>query len=440
MADRQESVERRVGCDRFRIWSVLATMSLLILIPVYSSFGQEDSKKPATKSGPAVKAEVGDQERPKPKRGVEYEGEEGTAPSPKVVPPLPRLSEEQLAQIRSLRSPIRRLARVPNMFGDLFNQSGQLVVNGAFGARADIPTAGVLGRSKVSENNKAVTMDRFYFTFNHFHNALEGDIDTLDNLPATDLSVTRYTLGMERRFLDELWSVDLRLPLVARYDFGIPKFGVTGDEIGNLSVILKRQLVATCTTGVVAGLGIDIPTGGDLNGHAGGTSFTLHNDAVTLSPYVGMLYAPESGFFYHGFVQLDVPLNGNRIEFADPFFATNGRFGRISEQTLMHFDAGIGRWVYRNCCAPVVTGLAAVLELHYTTTLDDADIVYGSVSPLRFQFGNTLNRIDAVQLTCGLHVQLGAQTTLRVGGAFPLNSGPERPFDAEVLVSLNRYY
>ena len=182
------------------------------------------------------------------------------------------------------------------MFGDLFNQSGQVQVNGAFSAMADIPTAGVLGRSKVSENNKAVTMDRVYFMMNHFHNALEGDANTLDSVPATDLSVDRYTLGLEKRFLDQLWSVDLRLPLINRYDFGIPKFGVTGDEIGNLAVTLKRQLVANCTTGVVAGLGIDVPTGGDLDGHAGSTNFMLHNDAVHLSPYVGFHASTERLF------------------------------------------------------------------------------------------------------------------------------------------------
>ena len=73
---------------------------------------------------------------------------------------------------------------------------------------------------------------------------------------------------------------------------------------------------------------------------------------------------------------------------------------------------------------PVVTGLAPVVELHYTTTLEDSDLVRGSVGPLGFQFSNLLNRVDALQFTVGLHADLGPQTTFRVGGAFPLNSGP----------------
>jgi hypothetical protein len=326
------------------------------------------------------------------------------------------------------------------MFGDLFNQSGQVMISGVVGAVADVPTGGALGRAKISENNKAVTMDRFYFMYNHFHNGLEGGVETVNFMPDTSRSVDRYTLGVEKAFLDNLWSVDLRMPLVSRYDFGVPKFGVTADEIGNLAVILKRQLVATCTTGVVAGVGLDIPTGGDLAGHAGSTNFVVRNDALHLSPYLGISCAPDNALFYHGFVQVDVPLSGNQIDYVDSFFEASGRFGSLDEQVLMHCDVGAGYWLYRNRCAPLLTGVASVMEVHYTTTLQNADLVTGAVPPLRFQFGNTLNHIDSLQLTVGLHANLGPQTTFRVGGAFPLNQGPERPFDAEVLVSLNRYF
>jgi hypothetical protein len=85
--------------------------------------------------------------------------------------------------------------------------------------------------------------------------------------------------------------------------------------------------------------------------------------------------------------------------------------------------------------------VAGVAELHYTSTLNDADIIIGRTVGVRpHQFGNRLNRTDTVQLTVGLHTKLGCHTTLRVGGAFPLNRSAERPFDSEILVSLNRYF
>ncbi len=425
-------------------WQATLLTLVMLLFAAGPVRGQEDPKPiPQAKTVPPKQQPADREGASTPPKVLPRDsaGDAESTPIEAPQPPAPPTTLRQRArQLESSRSPILRLASVPNMFGDLFSQSGQVQIGGVFSARADIPTAGVLGRSKVSENNKAVTMDRVYFMVNHFQNALEGDANTLDLIPATDLSVDRYTLGIEKRFLDQLWSVDLRVPLINRYDFGVPKFGVAGDELGNVAVTLKRQLVANCTTGVVAGLGIDVPTGGDLSGHAGSTNFTLQNDAVHLSPYVGFMRAPNDTFFYHGFWQVDVPLNGNRIDYVDPFNNVAGQFGRLQEQTLMHCDLSVGSWLYRNRCAPLVTGLASVVELHYTTTLDDSDLVRGTVGPLGFNFSNVLNRIDALQFTVGLHADLGPQTTFRVGGAFPLNRGAERPFDAEVLVSLNRRF
>ena len=49
--------------------------------------------------------------------------------------------------------------------------------------------------------------DPLYVQYFHwFGNALQGDLETRDNLLPTDIPVNRYTLGMEKRFLDDLWS------------------------------------------------------------------------------------------------------------------------------------------------------------------------------------------------------------------------------------------
>src|SRR5229473_763768 len=40
----------------------------------------------------------------------------------------------------------------------------------------------------------------------------------------------------------------------------------------------------------------------------------------------------------------------------------------------MHVDLGTGFWLVRNPEARWLTGIAPTLELHYTTTLDNADI------------------------------------------------------------------
>ena len=81
-----------------------------------------------------------------------------------------------------------------------------------------------------------------------------------------------------------------------------------------------------------------------------------------------------------------------------------------------------------------------MVEFHYTTTLQDADVVAGDVAGTAFQFGNFLNRVDVVNLTVGLQAEVSGCTSLRIGGVFPLDDNPERPFDAEIHVSLDRRF
>jgi len=339
------------------------------------------------------------------------------------------------------RSPIVRLASVPNMFGDFFNQGGQLrAVGGGTPALMDTPLAGGSRRVKIAENNKPLPMDRYYFMYNHFHNALEAKPNL--NVPGLlrRTSVERYTIGLERMFLDGLWSAEIRMPFTDSYGMSVPKFTVSGREIGNLALSLKRLLAAGPTGSLVVGLGIDVPTGSNVTGRVVSANYTMHNQAVHLSPYVGLLTLPNDRVFYQGFLQVDVAANGNRIDYTSTFPVTSGTFGKLTEQTLLHVDFSAGCWLYRNPRAPMLTGLASLLEFHYTTTLEDAQVLSGTVGPSSFQFGNLLNQIDVVHLTVGLHGELAGNTTLRVGAVFPLQNSLDNPFDAEVQVSVNRRF
>jgi hypothetical protein len=77
------------------------------------------------------------------------------------------------------------------------------------------------------------------------------------------------------------------------------------------------------------------------------------------------------------------------------------------------------------------------MELHYTTTIHDADVIdFGSGI-----LGNSFNRVDFLNLTSGFHFQLGPLSNFRVGCAVPLHSsGENRQFDAEIQAQLNRYF
>jgi len=390
--------------------------------------------KPKTKPAPAAPAKKA---TPTPAKKAPA-AKTPPAPAPQ---PTPRRTDLSLdLGMLAYRSPVLRLASVPNMMGDFFSQGGQVSFAGNLAATSALPLAGSGRRAKIAENNKALPMNRYYFMYHHFHNAL----DVLQTAPgpfAQSHSVDRYTIGLERTFLDDLWSVDVRMPFAGAHQLSSAGFNVEGGSVGDLTVALKRLLAVGENGSLAAGLGINTPTGSDVTGLAVTTNFTVNNQAVHLAPYVGVLHVPNDQLFWHGFLQLDIPTSGNRVDFVDTTVPASGTIGTITDQTLLHVDLSAGYWLYRAASASVVTGLALMAEFHYTTTLSDADVVTSpTIAGNILQFGNTLGHVDVMNITAGVHTELFNNTTLRVSGVFPLQNNAERPFDAEVAVSVNRYY
>ena len=148
----------------------------------------------------------------------------------------------------------------------------------------------------------------------------------------------------------------------------------------------------------------------------------------------------------------------------------------IHEQVLMHADLGTGYWLIRRPEAQWLTGLAATLELHYTTALDNADIItfpqdtsadpntakkFGVTLPTTFtggngngtgvgngvlgvpapsQVGNLRNRVDFLDLTVGTTFEIANQLTVATGVTFPMQGGDNKTFDWEFQLQLNYYF
>ena len=362
----------------------------------------------------------------------------GTQPSqPTVRPPAPRRTTPTTRRSTASTSYLR-LARVPNMFGDSPGFGGQLIAVPARGqgnitGQFDLPMAAGAGRIKIAENNKALPVDRVYFTYNGFHNALSAD-PNLAAPGAHNFNIHRYSLGLEKTFLEGTWSVDVRMPLAERYGFSQGPFQSTGGEVGNLAIVLKRLLWAGTNSAAAIGIGIDTPTGSDVAGSVDTTDYLIHNDAVHLTPYFGILGSPNDFFFYHGFFQLDIPTNGNRLE------VEGADSGILTDQNALYLDFAIGSWLFRDPSRYYITGVAALAEFHYTTTLQDADHVTVRNAGDRLTFGNTYNRLDVPNITVGIHTQVTELTDLRVSGVFPLDTGADRLFDSEIAVQVNRRY
>jgi hypothetical protein len=372
--------------------------------------------------------------------------------SPKPLPPEPTSPpSNELASLLGDQNESRgseSLARTPNMFGNFFNNLGGSVIAtapGPFGtttAQADLPLAAGCRRVKIAEDDNALPQDRVFFLYNHFQDALHADADLGGVGPfSRNFSVDCYTFGLEKTFFDQKSSIEVRMPLAGRTDFSTPDFGVSGGNVGNLAVIVKRLVYRCDTLAVSIGLGIDTPTGSDATGFAEAplpvpktAAFVVHNDAVHLLPYAGFVNAPSERFFWEGFVQVDVATNPNRVDYQ------NNRgpgTGELSEQNLLYLDLAGGYWLYRNPCGRHLTGVAGMVELHYTTALQDSDVVAAPFPPFpSLAFSNFANRVDVLDLTVGIHSELTKSALCRVGAVVPLRTGDDRSFDSELQVQL----
>jgi len=355
--------------------------------------------------------------------------------------PTPVSSSRNSTRNNSPFSP--RLARAAPIMGDSFaptiqiqsTDTGGMLDEHSHGPGVLLPQGGGGTRAKIAENSATLPMDRVIFNYNHFHNAISDFNQQSD--------VDRFTLGFEKTFLSSLFSIDVRLPLIANNDIVTDSFSRNGSELGNLSISLKGLLSSNDDSAFVAGMTIDIPTGQDtsatLNRDIDPLLLVASNDAVHLAPYLGFLCAPGQGMSHQGFLQVDVPTNGNDLQFSDASTATTTT--NLLEQSLLYVDYSFSKLMYdsagnsrKSCRLRRLSGLA---ELHYTTTLEDSDVVQISTSFNNFQITSFGNRIDVVNLTLGVHSVLDNGTQLRLGTVSPITDGDDRFFDFEFQAQLN---
>ena len=342
------------------------------------------------------------------------------------------------------------LARTPRMFGDWFRPGMPVIANsetpnGLLLTEVDIPQAGRVG--KISENNSALPFDRFFVNYNYFHNALRGGSSLAIFQRAGTASIQRYTIGLERTFLDGVFSLETRFVMTSNPDFGHNPVGrgpsgyqTHSPTFGNLSFVGKALLLENESTALAAGVGLELPTGGDSFIQSGPTLLEFENQAVYLSPYIGLLKKPtDSPWFLNAFVQVETPLSGDSVRGIDSATGTTFSGGRVTSQTTLFVDVALGRWLYQNQ-GGLLSGVAMFTEAHFNSALNDSDLNSLAFSSNSFNSAYSTNatrkRFDILDLTAGLHIEIADRTKLRVGAVFPV--GDEKPFDSEFGIQLTR--
>lgn len=362
---------------------------------------------------------------------------------------------------------------------------------GQFGAAAQTVTishpAFACSRANLAENNSPVPRDRIFFSYRHFHNASSTNV--LGNVPH-DLNINRYTLGFEKRLGEGNFSLGLLAPLNEQLSsnlaFSRTRPGGPGTQAllnhlpladtdtqwGNLTAIGKIRWLQTSTFFGSIGLGVGAPTAPRvrLDGLLNDPAFpldpqnplavapvqlqftsTVFNQTVNLTPYLAGLWTPNDRLFAHGFFQIDVPTNPSRFDLsftpgsnlAGVPLGVNQFTGRLHQQTLLRLNLGAGMWHYRNPHASLITGLATMVEVHYTTTLQDAVLTTPTANSgnglISVVAGNMANRVDIVNLAISPVIQLG-QTSVQNGFVIPLSTLDNRPFNFEYALLVNRRF
>jgi hypothetical protein len=332
------------------------------------------------------------------------------------------------------------LASAPRMFGHAYGSIGQLRATGVDLATGkvtniltDIPMGGGAGRLQVGDNNVALAQDRFFFSYNHFAGAIRTNVSGQPfNQP-----IDQYTMGLERAFMGNISSWQLQLPMTGQFANG----GLNSGQIGNLGFISKTVVWRSDYASLAGGLGLDLPTGSSLNGDVGGTRFRLANSSTHLSPFVGFLASPTDATFFQTFMAVDVPASGNRFLVSGLPGTPFQQAGVLTTQPLIQLDMSGGLWFYQNPGGGGITGMAFLGEVHYVGALNRGDnlIVTGNTAggAAGFQLGNLSNQLYVTNMTAGLHMLWNDRIQIRIGGAFPLATRPNRSFDGEVIAQVN---
>ena len=308
-------------------------------------------------------------------------------------------------------------------------------------------TAGV-GRSRIAENGTTTPQDRIFLDYGFFDRV---------GFVAGGSEVHRFVPGFEKTFLNDLASLELRIPLASTVDSTIFEDASTNTDetrLGNLALYLKALLYEQEGVGLSGGLGIVFPTadGFGVNFTNGGRLVEIDNDAYHLQPFLAGYYAPDERFFTQAFVQFDFDANGNPVAI-DSTGAGLQRAGRLNDSAFLFLDWSIGYWLIRGNEAPVLPvssfhedgqitqrnyalGFAPTLELHYAQSLEDAE----SITAGNLRVGNFTDDVETLTMIIGAHLEVGENTHLGLGYATSLTGGQDEPFDGAFRLTFNQFF
>lgn len=288
-----------------------------------------------------------------------------------------------------------------------------------------LPGPGVAARRvKISENFSPEVRDRFFTSYNFFNDALGGLGD-----------ISRYTFGLERILVDNLISLEARLPTAGTYAStqDLDLRAARDFEFGNAALILKGVLLRNEHFIWSGGLGVGLPTADDTRIRSGGQEvLRVENETVHLLPFTALLLRMSRDTAVQAYMQLDVAANGDPV-YADLTGGPLPQIGVFNDSTLIYLDAAVSHVIYRDPCSRFLQQVLATGELHYSGTMQESDFVQSG----NLNYTNLKRHFNVVNATFGMHMVLKNNLVLTPAMSIPLRDGLDEQFDYEAIVHLN---
>lgn len=296
--------------------------------------------------------------------------------------------------------------------------------------------------SKVSENNSALPQDRIGFNFSSLQRVPIG-VRFATGTIVDD--VQEYRLFGEKTLLDGMVSVDFVVPVyntservIGTNDEFVASPQLQG-EFGDLAFGIKGLLHRSSKLAVSAGMRVEAPTSEEIYVNVANTRL---EDAVWhFTPYLATQWTPSQRLFANSF--LSYRLNSTSMVST----STAGTF-KVREPTYLMVDSSLGYWWLRRPERRGLTGLASVLELHYTTSPEsEPSLALQGISATGLSLGHT----DYLNLTAGLVSRWNERISVTGAVVAPLRSnrresnnpvlGPtDRTFNWAFLLNLNYHF
>lgn len=298
-----------------------------------------------------------------------------------------------------------------------------------------MPLAGGDRRFKITEQTSPIPMDRMFFNYHVFTNAV-GDAN------GNEIDLNRYVFGLEKTFWNGMASLEIRVPFeggVSSNQTQMIRSPIQnrGTEFGNISLVPKFLLLREPGFALSTGLGIAMPTASDAVLESGSVRVEFENESWQLQPFIGVYRCCGRSWciFY---TQADFTTVGDTVSSFDNSAMVDR--GIYNNQNLLHFDLSAGYWLYQNNRRRM-RGIAGIGELHYTTTLNDPDSVTAGRPSNGDVLTNPYGSLNSLNLTAGIRLFVGDNNTVTFSGAAPLRKGDGSDlFDGEISLQINRGY